>query len=754
MIKQFKNFLGSSVQKSTENSCKADLHKTSSLGGLNIKSLSKRFAKNESGNIAMMFGLSSVMLVGSTFMAVDYSRFVQIRGDMIEAMDAAGLAMAQYSELNPDIGNSELIDYGSLIFRENFDNIDKVDNLQISFNITPADIQPVVEATLEGLILKDDFRVGNSVFEFDHFDLGSATTITRQGRGRIEMALVLDVTGSMNSRVGNSPTTKLQDMKNSVEGLLDTLYGDAQSSDNVRVGIVPFNAHVNVGDANSSFSTNWLDTNADSFYHGARFIHADFPNLSNQDTSFNARRENSNNSSGGTFGYNNSTGIPRIMDVDRKVNHFHLFNSNSDFTWAGCVEARPYPLDELDVAPGLTTSSGVLLNEISGPPAGVTPDGSVSGRVDNAFNQAPQLSVSADIVGGSNNTRWVPQFIPDGPDCSSNSGCHQIGGSDNRGRSTQNVYGYSHGTYYEEAFYDRPSTNGHDNSDYSDGSYIIDRSFIQDSGSGNDARNFRVYNDFILGFRHALGNGGNESTYWRDIEDRFDELGADNFFRDEYIARTAYVGLFNPATNTYSYRYDNSVNENLNSSLRNPNQSCPDPILPLTENRDEISETVDNLTADGFTNSAFGAVWGWRLLSPEAPFTEGVSYDDGQYQKVAVIMTDGENVIGTRDTHWGSVSTSYGFASEERMGSGINTANEMRDEIDNKMLRICQRMKDEGILVYTIIFGLDSSRAEQLYRACATEPNAPFFHDAANGVDLEEAFGDIAADLVRLHISQ
>ena len=78
----------------------------------------------------------------------------------------------------------------------------------------------------------------------------------------------------------------------------------------------------------------------------------------------------------------------------------------------------------------------------------------------------------------------------------------------------------------------------------------------------------------------------------------------------------------------------------------------------------------------------------------------------------------------------------------------------MRDELDNKLLRICHRMKAEGYLVYTIMFGLDNSSVRTLFKSCATKPTAPYFHDAVDGDDLEDAFGDIAADLVDLHISK
>ena len=118
-------------------------------------------------------------------------------------------------------------------------------------------------------------------------------------------------------------------------------------------------------------------------------------------------------------------------------------------------------------------------------------------------------------------------------------------------------------------------------------------------------------------------------------------------------------------------------------------------------------------------------------------------------------MTDGENVVGSdTSTHWNTTHGAYGFGMEERMGNNINTSSEMVDEIDNKLLRVCQRMKDEGYLVYTIMFGLDSNSVRDLFKACATQPTGPYFHDAVDGDDVEEAFGLIAADLVDLHISK
>lgn len=93
------------------------------------------------------------------------------------------------------------------------------------------------------------------------------------------------------------------------------------------------------------------------------------------------------------------------------------------------------------------------------------------------------------------------------------------------------------------------------------------------------------------------------------------------------------------------------------------------------------------------------------------------------------------------------------------MGVGIDTASEMRDEFDQKLLRTCARMKEKNILIYAITFGLSDSDPDELatkniFRACATDDEAPYYFDAPAGEDLEDAFTDIASDLVQLHVSK
>src|SRR5690606_2000756 len=94
--------------------------------------------------------------------------------------------------------------------------------------------------------------------------------------------------------------------------------------------------------------------------------------------------------------------------------------------------------------------------------------------------------------------------------------------------------------------------------------------------------------------------------------------------------------------------------EGKGNKRRSPNLACPNAIVPLTNQRATLESTISSLISwhRGGTFSNVGMVWGWRVISPEAPFEEGLPYNTPKYDKVVVLMTDGENgyyTVGSGD---------------------------------------------------------------------------------------------------------
>lgn len=689
-----------------------------------VKRSVQRFCRNTDGNIAILFAFMAMALFFFVGGAVDYSRMNAVRADMIESMDAAGLAVARLSISDSSLSDAELTEYGEKFFLENFKHAPAVENLHITFDMSnEAVIAPCVEGQLKTYLL--------GVVHIDKFDMNTCVEITKKGSGKVELALVLDVTGSMSWSVDGKK--KIDSLKDAVDELLQVMYGDNKKSDNIKIGVVPFNLYVNAGGA-SSWQASWGDLSAQAVYHGARFLHVD---------------ENGE------------------VDLSTKVNHYDLFNSIG-IDWEGCAEERPYPLDELDVPVGGSITASELAAELDTPPE-YSPGGSAEiVRMRTAFQSAPDFTLSTSILTDPDNFRFVPMFYPDEPDCNANwrGRCPSSSGNSYWSRNeTFDLGGSNHTQSFWRSWFTDPSYDGKNEGSYFNRHLIDDEKYTGRYAGEPAGRYARIVEEFRALGKTSYGSLSSQQQDWYDF---MAALGVNEFYdaditsasdgstadSDEYILRNAYVGWWDPISDTYKYKYDLGYSTSGGAS---PNRRCPTEILPLTNNRSAIEDHVAGLYPEGNTNSAIGAMWGWRILSPEPPFTEGVGPSDDDYedwQKAIVIMTDGHNTVSGASTHWGSELTAYGFAREERMGEGVNSAGEMRNEYDNKLLRICHRMKEQGYLVYTIMFDLDSSAVETMFKACATEPNAPYFYNADNGADLEEAFGNIAADLVDLHISK
>ena len=661
------------------------------------------FLRNRRGNIGMIFALMSGTLFLFVGGAVDYSRWNAVRADMLESMDAASLAVAQLRTDDETLTADELEAFGDAFFLENFNYEDNLlPGWDVAFNVqTSGNIRTCMTGEIRTYLLR--------IAHINELDMDKCVEITPEGAGRIELALVLDVTGSMNWN-DSSGTHKMTALKDAVDELLDVLYDVGETtSDNVRIGVVPFNQHVNAGGASSWDDANWGDQNAASFYHGQRFFHVD--------------------SSGN-------------IDMNTKVNHYRLFDSDPDRSWGGCVEARPYPLDEMDTVPGQAISSSDITAAMTAPSYADEPDS----RVRDAFTNMPSLpnGLSANTLASADNSRFVPVFLPDEPDCGNTACKYSNSGTTN---------GYNWFGYW---FDDPDDVSGISEGSYGNRDYIDDYRYTK----YNQGTPFAKYVPIAYYIREVIAGNISDPAF----DDWLTYYGATNYGTDEFIGRTGYVGWWNAATQTYDYKLD--LPKGSSSDGPNP-QDCPPAITPLTNDRSIIEAAKLALSPNGGTNIPIGAVWGWRVVSPQAPFTEAIgpgeigvdNTTEGDWQKAVLIMTDGFNDFSDDNTHFGSSPSAFGFEIEERMGDGIDEADggstNMENEADNKLLRLCRRMKQDDILVYTIVFDVSvGSNIENIMKSCASEPTSPFFYNAANGADLEEAFGLIASDLVKLHVSE
>lgn len=157
--------------------------------------------------------------------------------------------------------------------------------------------------------------------------------------------------------------------------------------------------------------------------------------------------------------------------------------------------------------------------------------------------------------------------------------------------------------------------------------------------------------------------------------------------------------------------------------------SCPtSPVMPLSSDRDDIIDHIGDMQAGGMTAGHLGIAWAWYLLSPEwdriwPSDSAPRAYNDPDYMKVAIIMSDGE------------FNTSY----ESANGGSEAQAREL-----------CDNMKAEGLSIYTVGFQAPAA-ALPILQYCATSPQ--HFFDARDGNQLRGTFRTIAKRLSGLRLA-
>ncbi|GGE35428.1 hypothetical protein GCM10007276_11160 [Agaricicola taiwanensis] len=186
--------------------------------------------------------------------------------------------------------------------------------------------------------------------------------------------------------------------------------------------------------------------------------------------------------------------------------------------------------------------------------------------------------------------------------------------------------------------------------------------------------------------------------------------------------------------------------------MKGPNRACPDPVLPLTNDYDQISARISSLQyyEGSGTNTAEGVAWGMRVLSPGAPFTEGAPY--GDIDKIMVLLSDGNNGLIREDVSpFGTHYSSYGSLRYGRIpnDTNVDAANAF---LDDRMSLACTNAKNAGIEIYVIALGVNDAYSRQLLRNCATDSEHTF--EVGRSGSLEPAFAKIAKDLANLRLTR
>jgi Flp pilus assembly protein TadG len=219
-----------------------------------IKALVRRFADDQRANIAIVFALSVVPLVGFVGAAVDYSHANSVKVAVQSALDATALMLAKTAGSQT---SGQMQDMASSFFNAQFNRKEAI-SPQVSVNYTPSNSTIVLNATTS---VKTDFM---GFMGFKTLDVKASSTAAWGAKQLLRVALVLDNTGSMAS------DGKMTALQTAAKNMLSKLNSAAKTNGDAYVSIVPFAKDVNFGSSNYNQSWVLWDDGTDNSWDGSK----------------------------------------------------------------------------------------------------------------------------------------------------------------------------------------------------------------------------------------------------------------------------------------------------------------------------------------------------------------------------------------------------------------------------------------------------------------------------------------------------
>jgi Flp pilus assembly protein TadG len=224
--------------------------------------LLQRLARDQSGNVGMIFGGCAITLVAFIGGAVDYGRWLNARSQTQYALDAATLVAGRQLQLTGDATKAKAAaDAYYNQMKSHLTINDTVNFVALNNNTVVQAHGGAYVATpflsiigVNRLAVVADAATPTTVCIGPSCPSADGTGSTGNSGTSIEISMMLDTTGSMCDIKGGQyqqPCTsavKLDALKVAAKELVDIVVWDDQSEYTSKVGIAPFSDSINVGD--------------------------------------------------------------------------------------------------------------------------------------------------------------------------------------------------------------------------------------------------------------------------------------------------------------------------------------------------------------------------------------------------------------------------------------------------------------------------------------------------------------------------
>jgi Flp pilus assembly protein TadG len=193
------------------------------------------------GGIAVTFGLTAGILMLFVSLAVDMARLSYVQSKVAQALDSASLAGAKrLDDAGVTAADIELL--AKAYFDQNVGASGLYGATLSNFQASPDFATGTVQSTVDVRIPILFAAAGGAVRTVTATPRAAANYRTL----RIEVAMVLDTTGSMNEPSADG-TPKLDSLKRVAKDFIDALYVNKPEPGFVRVSLAPYSSAINIG---------------------------------------------------------------------------------------------------------------------------------------------------------------------------------------------------------------------------------------------------------------------------------------------------------------------------------------------------------------------------------------------------------------------------------------------------------------------------------------------------------------------------
>lgn len=167
------------------------------------------------------------------------------------------------------------------------------------------------------------------------------------------------------------------------------------------------------------------------------------------------------------------------------------------------------------------------------------------------------------------------------------------------------------------------------------------------------------------------------------------------------------------------------------ATLFQPEQAtCPVEIVPLTYDWNLLKGRIDQMTTIGATNQPVGMAWGWLSLKTTEPLKALPETDGLEYKKYMIVLSDGLNT------------------NNKKAGNGY----EHSLYVDARQKNLCDNIKAEGIIIYTVQVNTDGDPVSSILSYCATSSDNFFVLTSAS--QIMSVFDQIGSKMSKLRVAK